>query len=119
MENLNRLLSLLSVKRGHNSAGEREAIRRFLDTYKPLSFIDKNTNEELAYAIITDPNSTTLFSCHTDTVHHTPMAPVTHYPGTKIVHFNKDVPAQDNIKNHVIYDANLGIAYKDTQTHVH
>ena len=94
MNDLTRLLSILAIKRGHKSIGEATAVERYLAPYDPMLYTDLKTKDVLAYVIVTDPSSKTLFSCHVDTVH----AP-------------SDDP--DSMQNLVVYDANLGIAYKD------
>ena len=90
-----RLLSILALKRGYQSVGEAVAVERYLMPYKPTVFSDPKTTEPLAYVVVTDPTSKTLFSCHTDTVH---------------------APSDDRatMNNHVLYDANIGVAYKDS-----
>jgi hypothetical protein len=88
--NIERLLSLLAIKRCHDSAGEAYAVERFLSPYNPTEYLDP-LGTVLAYVITTDPNSTTLFSCHVDSVH----------------------AVNAPIENKVVYDANMMIAYKD------
>lgn len=65
---MKRLLSILGLKRGHNSEGEAEFISTFLLPYEPKEFKDMR-DDVMAYVITTDPKSKVMFSCHTDTVH--------------------------------------------------
>lgn len=90
---IERLLSILALKRGHGSIGESIAVERFLSPYNHTALLDKLTGEVSAYMItVGEHTSTTLFSCHTDTVHSA---------------------ATLECENHVVYDANLMLAYKD------
>jgi hypothetical protein len=93
MTDITRLLSILALKRGHGSIGEDIAVERFLIPYNPGILTDKVTGEISAYVITTDNEARTLFSCHTDTVHSSTTA--------------------SDTNNHVVYDANLKLAYKD------
>ena len=93
-----RLLSILAIKRPHASEGEQQFIEQFLDPYGDALLTLSQANDDIAAYVLINPMadgtaSTTLFSCHIDTVHY--AATTTDY------------------KNHVVYDANLGIAYKD------
>lgn len=77
------LLDILQYKRRHNSDSEQEFITRFIDTL-PGIHQDGFGNRYLRIG-----QSSTLFSCHTDTVH------------------------RDGGRQKILYDAELNIIYKD------
>lgn len=81
---MKKLLEMLSYMRPAGSPAEADFIRRYIQSYKPVRMCDN--------LFVTVPgDDSTLFSCHTDTVHRT------------------------SGRQQVIYDAELGIAYKDDE----
>ena len=62
-----RLNQILTVKRGHNSEGEKRMVAEQLAPYEPLIY-HSDKGEVLAYVVVTDAASKTLFSSHVDTV---------------------------------------------------
>lgn len=65
--NINVLIDMMTYCRGHLSVGEEEFIAKYL---KPIPGITEDA--EGNYHLTVGKNPTTLFSCHTDTVHRTP-----------------------------------------------
>ncbi len=70
---MQRLIDILSLKRGHNSIGERKFIDQILMPYAPAELRDA-AGETMAFVISVPVSDTTppppiLFTCHTDTVH--------------------------------------------------
>lgn len=90
---MNRLLEMLTYTRPHDSANEQAFIAKFIKPYHPTPYLDAK-GETLAYVIdVADRMSVVppvLWSCHTDTVHH-----------------STDLPIQE-----VVYDPGCGMAYK-------
>jgi len=68
---LDDLYTILSLKRGRDTRGEYELIRKFI---KPLEGVQRDTYGNYYLRIGTAP---VLWSCHTDTVHH--FDPTSHY----------------------------------------
>jgi len=83
---MERLIEMLSHKRPHGSETEKEWVKKF------ITDPHTHTEHEGNIVIVTDPNSRTLFSAHTDTVHH------------------------EGGPNDAKYDADLLLAYKDDNT---
>ena len=61
------LLQMLTYKRPDNSLAEEEFVTRFIDPYNPTT--DEAGNRYLTVDLPGGGVSTTMFSCHTDTVH--------------------------------------------------
>lgn len=85
------LLDILTYRRKHGTASEMDFINRYITPLNPQVFTSPK-GEVLAYVVEVGEGSDTLFSCHTDTVHHT------------------------SGKQTVEYDPNLQIAYKGNST---
>ena len=78
-----KLLEMLGYKRPHGSESEATFIAKFIDTVPGM------TQDAFGNRLLRLGHSTTLFSCHTDTVHR--------HPGTQ----------------KLVYDPGLNIIYKD------
>lgn len=65
--NIQRLGEILSYKRPHGSASEAEMVEKIITSQYEHLLLGPMGN----VVIVTDPDSKTLFSCHTDTVHRT------------------------------------------------
>lgn len=99
MERLHRILSL---KRGHDSWGESQMIRRELEPYGMVAYRDDHETV-LAYVLevptpttLEEPRYPMLWSCHTDTVHR-----------------DASEKTEEGSKNPGIYDPVLELIYKD------
>lgn len=83
-------LTMLTYRRAHGSDGERAFVDRYVMPRDPRIVHDPRTGEELAYVLVTDPESRVMFSSHVDTMHPAGRGPV----------FQP-----------VVHDENIGLAY--------
>jgi hypothetical protein len=86
---MERLFEILSLKRGHQSVGERKFVDNILGQY-PVTKLYDPQGEVLAYMLASKEHSDILWSCHIDTVH----APT------------------DDAKQVVIWDKGMDMMYK-------
>lgn len=85
------LRHILSYKRRHGHQSTREFVEKFVMSL-PEAFVICNpeADEAFAVAVITDKTSKTLFSCHVDSVHHTPGRQVVKYDeGTMMMYIDE------------------------------
>jgi hypothetical protein len=68
------LHEILSIKRSHESEGEKIFVDKFIMPLNPKVYTD-NKGYVLAYVLCTDPKSDIMFSSHVDTVHKKRDAP--------------------------------------------
>lgn len=86
------LISILSMKRPHKSAGDEALVAKILEATGGTRDLHGNV------WVVTDPTSRTLFTCHTDTVHHgnEPDQTVMYDVTTKELFVNDDVLGADD-----------------------
>lgn len=94
-ENVDRLLSILTMRRGHHSLGEAQFVDKYIRPMDPTVYyasIDDATGEleDMAYRVDVGDGKI-LFSCHVDTVH------------------RKD---PERVKQEVLFDPGMLVAYK-------
>ena len=67
---IERLLDILTLRRGHGSVGERKLVEQVLRPYDMTTLTDPKGNP-MAYTKVIGDNPTVLYTCHIDTVHPT------------------------------------------------
>jgi acetylornithine deacetylase/succinyl-diaminopimelate desuccinylase-like protein len=65
---IERLLDILTLRRGHGSVGERKLVEQVLRPYD-LTTLTDTKGTPMAYTKVIGDNPTVLYTCHIDTVH--------------------------------------------------